>query len=620
MNKYIIILILVFVYCLQLQAQNVNEDYIRQHYNKIEVYIPMRDGVKLFTSIYTPKDESQKYPILLNRTPYAVAPYASDKYKSTLGNFKNMAKEGYIFVYQDVRGKWMSEGVYENVRPTKSNDNKKGVDESTDAYDTIDWLVKHVKNNNKKVGMYGVSYPGFYATAALIGSHPALKAVSPQAPIANWFVGDDFRHGGALLMFDALRFMYTFDAPRPVPVDNKRAPKGFKLASKDYYKFFLENKSLGEIKKEYLSHTVKFWDDLAAHQTLDTFWNARIITNHLKQVKPAVMVVGGWFDAEDAYGTFETYRKIEQQNKVNNTILVIGPWYHGGWARSDGDSFGDIRFGEKTSLYYQENFEIPFFDFYLKNKGEFKAAEANVYITGSNTWNSFDQWPPKESTTKKLYFNSNHQLTANAPSQEKAFVEYHSDPDKPVPFQQGIITDRKPEYMIADQRFVANRPDVIIFETAPLDEDLTIMGPITANLHISMSGTDADFVVKVIDVYPDSSSAISAIDEKVIMPGYQMLVRADVLRGRFRNSFSIPEAFIPDRITTVPVQLNDVAHTFKKGHRLMVQIQHSWFPLVEQNPNQFIDVFQAKSSDFIKNKHRIYFDKEHPSNLVIQVL
>ena len=620
MNRKLINLLFFFFLFLNLQAQEVDEKYIRDSYNKKEVYIPMRDGTRLFTAIYTPKDQSKTYPIILNRTPYTVAPYGEDKYKSSLGNFKDMAKAGYIFVYQDVRGKWMSEGVYENIRPTKNASDKNGIDESTDTYDTIDWLVRNVKNNNNKVGMYGISYPGFYSTAALIDSHPSLKAVSPQAPVTDWFIGDDFRHGGAVMLFDAFRFMYTFDAPRPYPVDNTKSTEGFNLPSKDYYKFFLENRSLGQLKDKYLKHTVKFWDDLAKHQTLDTFWNNRTVTNYVNNVKPAVMVVGGAFDAEDTYGAFETYRKIEEKNNKNINILVIGPWFHGGWVRTEGDSFGDIRFGEKTSLTYQERFELPFFEYYLKGIGDFNPAEANVFITGSNEWNSFSQWPPKEAEIQKLYFTNDHKLDRDPPTAQKKFIEYESDPSKPVPFQEGVITTRSREYMIADQRFVANRPDVVVFETEPLTEDLTLTGPILANLNVSMSGTDADFVVKVIDVYPDTSSAISPVDDKIVMQGYQMLVRGEVLRGRFRNSFSKPEAFVSNEITPVSVVLPDVAHTFKKGHRLMVQVQHSWFPLVEQNPNQFIDVFKAKESDFIKNTHRIYTDKDYPSELVIQVL
>lgn len=620
MKSLLSFVVFIVLSCNTLYGQEIDEKYVREHFDKVEVYIPMRDGAKLFTAIYTPKDKSKSYPILLNRTPYTVAPYGEDKYKSSLGNFKDMTKEGYIFVYQDVRGKWMSEGVFENIRPINSTSNRKSIDESTDTYDTIDWLVKNVQNNNKKVGMYGISYPGFYATVGLVGSHPALKAVSPQAPVTDWFIGDDFRHGGALFLMDAFRFMYTFDAPRPLPIDNTNGPKGFKMEGKDYYRFFLDNKTVGDLKKSYLGHTVKFWNDLEKHQTLDTFWNARTITKHLNQVKPAVMVVGGTFDAEDTYGAFETYRKIEKQNKNNNAILVVGPWYHGGWVRGDGDYFGDIQFGEKTSVFYREQFEKPFFDYYLKEEGQFKPAEANVYITGSNKWGAFDQWPPKESKQVTYYFGSDQSLSLEKPKGKSGFVEYQSDLNNPVPFQEGVITDRTREYMIADQRFVENRPDVIVFETEPLKEDLTLTGPIIANLKVSMTGTDADFIVKVIDVYPDTSSVLAANGSKAVMQGYQMLVRGEVLRGRFRNSFSAPEAFVPNQITEVAVTLPDVAHTFKKGHRLMVQVQHSWFPLVELNPNQYMDIFKTKPSDFQKNTHRIYFDDKNSSELKIQVL
>lgn len=621
MKKLLFYCILLFlIHIGNTHAQEVNEEYIKANYDKTEEYITMRDGAKLFTVIYSPKDQSQKYPILLNRTPYTVAPYGKDKYKSSLGNFPQMAKEKYIFVYQDVRGKWMSEGVFENIRPTRSKDNKAKIDESTDTYDTIDWLVKKVKNNNGNIGMYGISYPGFYSTVALVDSHPALKAVSPQAPVTDWFIGDDFRHGGALFLMDAFRFMYTFDAPRPQPITNANPPKGFNLESKDYYKFFLKNATIGKLKKEYLGHTVKFWNDLEKHQTLDTFWSSRTITNYVNNVKPAVMIVGGTFDAEDTYGAFETYKQIERRNAVNNNVLVVGPWFHGGWVRSTGESFGDIRFGEQTSTYYQQNFELPFFDYYLKGKGSFNPAEANIYFSGSNKWHTFDQWPPKESTPKTYYFNQNHTLSSNKPNVENAFVEYISDPNKPVPFQEGIITERTREYMIADQRFVANRPDVLVFETEELQEDLTLAGPITADLKVSMTGTDADFIVKVIDVFPDTTSITSPLNEKVIMKGYQMLIRGEVLRGRFREGFDKEKAFVPNEITTVQFTLPDVAHTIKKGHKLMIQIQHTWFPLVDRNPNQMIDIFKAKEEDYIKNTHKLYFDKNNPSSITFETL
>lgn len=587
---------------------------VQQHYDKTETYISMRDGVRLFTSIYTPKDKSKTYPILLNRTPYTVAPYGKDKFKKSLGSFPEMMELGYIFVYQDVRGKWMSEGTFEDIRPSRTKENKLTIDESTDTWDTIDWLVKNSKGNNGKVGMYGISYPGFYATAGLIGTHPALKAVSPQAPVTDWFIGDDFHHGGALFLADAFRFMYIFDAPRPKPITDLEGPKGFEFPGKDMYKFFMDNPTLSELKTKYLSHTVKFWDNLAKHSTLDTFWMNRTITHHLNAVKPAVMVVGGLYDAEDTYGAFETYRQIEKRNKKNNNILVMGPWFHGGWVRSDGDSFGDIRFGEKTSLTYQQAYEKPFFEYYLKGKGDFNPAEANIYFTGANRWEHFDQWPPKDVQESAFYLNADGSLSRNR-KEGAAYLEYQSDPNKPVPSQDGIITSRTREYMIADQRFAATRPDVLLFETEALEEDLTLAGPVIADLQVSMTGTDADFIVKIIDVYPDTTTALPAKNDEVLMANYQMLVRGEVLRGKFRNSFSNPQPFVPHQVTAVTVNLPDVAHTFKKGHKLMVQIQHSWFPLVDRNPNQFMDIYQAKKEDYIKNTHRLYFDAQHASKL-----
>ena len=620
MKKIYFLLVLVYLSISQIYAQGTTEDYVKQHYDKIEEYITMRDGNRLFTSIYVPKDKSKKYPILLNRTPYTVAPYGKDTMKKSLGNFPEMMKAGYIFVYQDVRGKWMSEGTFEDIRPTKTKENGHKIDESTDTYDTVDWLVKNLKGNNGKVGVYGISYPGFYSTAALIGTHPAVKAVSPQAPVTDWFIGDDFHHGGALFLADAFKFMYTFDAPRPKPITNADAPKAFELPGNDWYAFFMKNPTLSGLKEKYLSHTVKFWDNLAKHSTLDTFWMSRTITNHLNDVKPAVMVVGGLFDAEDTYGAFETYKQIEKRNAKNNSILVMGPWFHGGWVRSEGDSFGDIKFGTKTSLDYQQKFELPFFEYYLKGIGSFKPAEANIFVTGINQWKSFDQWPVKNTTSKELYLQSGGKLSDQAPTSDNSYVEYVSDPNKPIPSQEGTFTSRTREYMIADQRFVANRPDVMVFETEVLQNDVTMLGTILADLKVSMTGTDADFIVKIIDVYPEDEKDSSALNNKAVMQNYQMLVRGEILRGKFRNSFNKPEAFIPNEVTDVKLTLPDVAHTFKKGHKIMVQVHHSWFPLADRNPNQFMDIFKAKESDYIKNTHRIYFDKNHASKIKFESL
>jgi len=601
--------------------QNVDSLYIRDNYTKIERYIPMRDGIKLFTSIYIPKDSSKKYPFLINRTPYTVAPYGKDEYKTSLGPDPLFIREGYIFVYQDVRGKWMSEGTFEDIRP--HNDSKKGkeIDESSDTYDTIDWLLKNIENNNGKAGMYGISYPGFYSTAALPGAHRALKAVSPQAPVTDWFRGDDFHHNGALLLTDAFNFYSSFGVPRPKPVTPVDAPKRVQFTMNDNYGFFMDVGALKHVKERFFGDSIKFWNDLTAHATLDTFWKAREIVQHLTDVKPAVMVVGGFFDAEDTYGTLHTYKMIEKQNPKANNWLVMGPWFHGGWVRSDGSSFGDIDFGQETSTWYQKNLELPFFNFYLKGKGDFNPAEATIFITGSNEWEQFDVWPPKESATKQLYLQADGKLSFDKPTESNSFDEYVSDPNAPVPYQEGVNKSRSREYMIDDQRFASKRPDVMVYQSDILTKDVTFIGPLLAKLKVSTTGTDADYVVKLIDVYPENALDPKPNPKDVIMGGYQMLVRGEVLRGKFRNSFEKPEPFVPGEITAVNYTLPDVAHTFKKGHRIMIQIQNSWFPLVDRNPQKFMDIYkEAEDKDFQKATHRIYHDQTNNSSIEIGVL
>ncbi len=603
------------------RAQDVDSVYVRNNYTKIERQITMRDGVKLFTSIYVPKDisASKKYPVLLNRTPYTVRPYGENLYKTSLGSYSAVMRDGFIFVYQDVRGRWMSEGEFEDIRPTNLKSGKKDIDESTDTYDTIDWIIKNIKNNNGKVGLYGISYPGFYSTAGLVKSHPALKAVSPQAPVTDWFIGDDFHHGGALFLADAFKFMTTFGVPRPKPITPDKGPKPFNFPVKDLYRFHLETGSVKNHKDKYFADSIKFWNNLFKHPNLDTFWQARQIVKHLKDVKPAVMTVGGFFDAEDTYGAFATYQAIEKQNPKANNILVVGPWFHGGWVRSKASSFGDIRFGQETSTYYQEKLELPFFKHHLKGEGNFDAAEANIFITGSNQWHKFSAWPPKEAVTQQLYFHPNGKLSFTKPS-ANAFDEYVSDPNTPVPHQDGNIENRTREYMIDDQRFASRRPDVKTFQTDVLTEDITVTGPVLANLMVTTSGTDADYVVKIIDVYPDDTQETSPIDKTKLMKGYQMLVRGEILRGKYRNSFERPEAFVPNAITKVSYELPDIGHTFKKGHRMMVQIQHSWFPLADRNPQKFMNIYEAQPSDFQKATHRIYYNSEQPSFLTLPLL
>ncbi len=616
------LLIALIAFGFTVRAQEADADYVKENYTKIERQIAMRDGVKLFTSIYIPKDISaaKKYPFLINRTPYTVRPYGEKESKPSLGNYPAVMRDGFIFVYQDVRGKWMSEGDFEDVRPTNLNKGKKDIDESTDTYDTIDWLIKNIKNNNGNAGLYGISYPGFYSTAGLIKSHPALKAVSPQAPVTDWFIGDDFHHGGALFLMDAFKFMSTFGVPRPQPITPDKGPKSLKFPVEDNYRFYLEAGSVKNLKEKYFSDSIKFWNDLFKHPNLDTFWQARQIIKHLKDVKPAVMVVGGFFDAEDAYGTFETYKAIEKQSPKANNILVAGPWFHGGWVRSKGENFGDINFGTPTSTYYQENLELPFFKYYLKGEGNFNAAEANIFVTGSNKWHKFNTWPPQETTSKALYFHANGTLSFTKPIGNNSFDEYQSDPKRPVPYQEGVQANRTREYMVDDQRFASRRPDVKTYQTAVLTEDITVTGPVLANLIVSTTGTDADYVVKLIDVYPEDTQEISPLDKNKMMSGYQMMVRGEILRGKYRNSFEKPEAFVPNAVTKVNYALPDVGHTFKKGHRIMVQIQHSWFPLADRNPQKFMNIYQADASDFSKATHRIYHDQANASFLSLPVL
>ena len=587
-------------------AQDAKADsaYVRDNYEKIEQMIPMRDGTKLFTAIYRPKDQSKKYPVLLNRTPYTVAPYGANEYKKSLGNFPAEMREGFIFVYQDVRGKWMSEGVFEDVRPINTTKNKKAIDESTDTYDTLDWLSKNMKNYNQKAGMYGISYPGFYSTMSLVNSHPTLKAVSPQAPVTNWYLGDDFHHNGVLFLNDSFNFMSVFGVPRPEPITPDKGPKRPEFEIKDTYRFYLEGGSVKELEAKYFKKNIKFYNDLFAHPDYDQFWQDRNPLPHLTSVKPAVMTVGGFFDAEDAYGAFETYKAIEKQNPNVTNMLVAGPWFHGGWVRSKADTFGDMQFGSPTGEYYQQNIELPFFNYYLKEKGNFKPTEAQIFITGSNEWKQFESWPPKNISTQKLYLQANGKMAFNSSTTSTTFDEYISDPNNPVPYQGGVLESRSREYMVDDQRFASTRPDVMVYQTDVLTEDITITGPVINHLFVSTTGTDADYVVKLIDVFPENAPKYNG----KLMGGYQNLIRAEIMRGKYRNSFEKPEAIVPNHKTNVTYTMPDVGHTFKKGHRIMIQVQNTWFPLADRNPQQFMNVYEATAKDFLKQTQRIYHD------------
>jgi uncharacterized protein len=616
-------LTLIFLLALATQPLWAQEGFnTADHYNKYEYQVPMRDGVKLFTSVYAPKDDSRSYPIMLTRTPYSVAPYGADAYRS-LGPHEGFARDGFIFVYQDVRGQFMSEGEFVHVRPHLAQ--KQGpadIDESTDTYDTVEWLIRSIPNNNGKVGIYGISYPGFYTAAGIIDTHPAIKAASPQAPVGDWFVGDDFHHHGAFFLQDAFNFMWSMGRLR-TELTKSFHPR-FEYPTQDAYKFFLEMGPLAQADKKYLKGEVPFWNEMMEHGRYDEFWQQRNIIPHLKNVRTAVMTVAGWFDAEDPYGPLEIYHSIEKNNPGITNILVVGPWSHGGWVRSDGDALGNVRFHVKTGRDYREKIDLPFFRYHLKGEGEFESPEALVFITGTNAWRSFEAWPPAGAARKSLYLQRAEALSFEPPSDTspEAFDAYPSDPDKPVPYTSEIRIARSIEYMVEDQRFASRRPDVLVYQSEELSSDVTVVGPVTADLYVSSTATDADFVVKLIDVYPEDFPEIEPEEKYLNVPmgGYEMLVRGEVMRARFRNSYENPEALGPGEVSRVRFRMPDIAHTFKRGHRIMVQIQSSWFPLVDRNPQKFVDIYRASEADFQKAMHRIHRSAEFPSKLEVNLL
>lgn len=581
------------------------EEYqVKDHYTKKEVDIVMRDGTKLHTTIYSPKDTSKKYPILMQRTPYSSRPYGENEFRSKIAPNEFLMKEGNIVVYQDVRGRWMSEGVYDNMRAYIPNKKDKQFDEASDTYDTIDWLVNNVENNNGKVGVWGISYPGFYATYSLLDSHPALKAVSPQACIGDFFF-DDFHHNGAyLLSYWRATAVFGYEKTEPVKESWYTFPE---LNTKDQYQFFLDAGSLSTLDQYYKEDNV-FWTQLKEHPDYDEFWQKRGIIQHLKDIKPAVMVVGGLFDAEDLYGPFETYEKIEN-NSSNYNIMVFGPWSHGDWARNKKrQAIGNVYFGDDISLNFQKNVETKFFNHFLKGAGDENSGltEIQIFDTGKKEWNTYDSWPPKNIEKKVLYLNNNG-LTENKGNGAQEFI---SDPKKPVPYTEDIkmvFTPRK--YMTDDQRFAARRPDVLVYETPVLTEDMTLSGEILAKLKVATTGTAADWVVKIIDVYPPDAEDTEETQAYLKMSNYHMMVRSEVLRGRFRNSFSKPEAFISNKKTDVNIKLQDIHHTFLKGHKIQIQVQSTWFPFIDLNPQTYVpNIFKAKSSDFKKQTHTVYDD------------
>ena len=598
---------------------------IRSRYTKFEYRIPMRDGTRLFTAVYVPVDAAvgKRYPILLVRTPYTVAPYGTDRYASALGPTEAFEKEGFIFAFQDVRGRHMSEGEFVNVRPhNPKKAGPKDIDESTDTYDTLDWLVKRVQHNNGRVGQWGISYPGFYTSAGAIDSHPALKAVSPQAPIADWFWDDMHRHGAFNLSL-AFNFFSVFGKPRPQPTDSEEwAP--YDLGTPDAYDFFLDLGPLRNADAKHLKGEVAFWKDVVAHPNYDAYWQARNLLPHLKNIKAAVLTVGGWYDTEDLYGPLRTYAAIEKQNPGTANTLIMGPWRHGGWQGTDGSELGDAQFGFKTSETYQE-LALTFFKHHLKGGDKLDLSEALMFETGANRWRRFDTWPPKGLRETRLYFQPKGGLAFKAPTgATESFAEYVSDPGKPVPYTQQVLAGWSTDYMTEDQRFASRRPDVLVFETEPLARDLTVAGPLEAELWVSTTGTDADWVVKLVDVNPGKPRGWKKGDAEKGLKNrgaQQTLVRGEPFRGRFRDSYSEPKPFKPGEVTKVRFVINDVFHTFQRGHKVMIHVQSSWFPFIDRNPQTFVpNIFEAKDEDFIRAFHRVYHSAAHPSAIKVGVL
>ncbi len=597
--------------------------YIRSHYTKSEYMMPMRDGTRLFLSVYAPKDSSQKYPIWMMRTPYTVGPYGADNYRWDLGPSEAFARSGYIFAYCDVRGKGKSEGRFEDVRPFLPDKSGTQYDEASDTYDTIEFILRTIPNHNGRVGMSGTSYPGFYSTMALLSRHPALKAVSPQAPVTEWFIGDDWRHNGVLFLAHTFGFFSGFGRARPGEFEVPGP--GFDYGTPDGYDFFLHKVGpLRNVEEKIFRGRIAGWQEVLNHDVYNEYWKSRNPSQHLDNIKAAVMTVGGLFDAEDVYGPWQVYGSIEKRNSGITNFIVEGPWSHGQWNQDGGDRLGDIRWGQETGKFFRENIEFPFFEYFLKDKGENNFPEAYVFETGRNEWHKLDSWPPREAAGRTFYFLAEGKISTQPPAATAAdgggFDEYVSDPGKPVPFIDEITTRMAYEYMNGDQRFAAGRPDVLVYQTELLEQDVTFVGPLDVSLFVSTTGTDSDFDVKLIDVYPGNYPDPQPNSERVRMGGYQQLVRGEPFRGRFRRGFDRPTPFEPGKPDRIEFAMPGIYHTFRRGHRIMVQIQSTWFPLTDRNPQKFVKISDAVESDFQKATQRVYRTALMPSSIGVRVL
>ena len=579
---------------------------IRSNYSKTEYMIPMRDGTRIYSQIYSPRDQSEKYPIMLSKTPYGVGNYGPDNFRSGLGPSIEFAKEGFIFVYQDHRGKGQSEGEFIH-HPVYIPDKKspEEIDDSSDTYDSIEWLLNNTRNNGR-VGMWGVSYGGWHTAMGIINAHPALKAASPQGTPGDQFIGDDYHHYGAFRLLYA--FTWTSGNARI------RGSDRVTIEGEDAYEFFLKLGPISNVNKNLFKNQVPTWNEFMEHGVYDDYWLSKNVMKDMYNVTFPVLNVVGWFDAEDYYGALNVYYSIEEKNPDNKNILVAGPWSHGGWSRGSGDRLYQLRFDSNTSEYFRTNIQFPFFNYYLKDKGNLNIPEAQVFITGSNQWRSFDTWPPKEAEIRNLYFHAGGILSFNPPSETSSdsFDSFVSDPDNPVRYTAERRRSQGNRWIIEDQRFASGRPDVLVYESEVLTEDITIAGPIIASLNVSTTGTDADWIVKLIDVYPP--------DAPENLGNAQIMLAGEVFRSKFRNSFSNPEPLVPNRVTSIEYDLLDKAHTFLKGHRIMVQLQSTWFPLIDRNPQKFVDIYNAVESDFQKATHKVYRSLEFPTHIKLYII
>ena len=585
-------------------------------FNKTEVMIPMRDGVKLHTEVYTPKNSTAPLPILMNRTPYGIS--SADKgISNMIYRYSDMVPEGYIFAFQDIRGRYGSEGKFVMLRPLHDPNDPKGADESTDTYDTIDWLVKNVPNNNGRVGLDGISYDGFLVTMGMINPHPALKAVSEQACMGDTWLGDDFFHNGAF------RLSYAFEYTALLESSNENF--SFAFDRFDVYDFYLRLGALSNANTKYFHGKLPTWNEFVAHASYDDFWKRLAVAYGLKQPTVPNLNVAGWWDQEDFYGPMATYARLEKSDSKHLNYLVAGPWNHGGWGGGSGKSLGEIPFGSDTSVYFRQKIEVPWFEYWLKDKGALPLKEALLFQTGSDNWVHFDSWPPREAQTKNLYFREDGKLSFDAPQTDSADASdsYVSDPAHPVPYRHRPVDMTYPEdhpgswytWLVQDQRFVDNRPDVLTWQTEDLSEDVTLAGQVTAKLFASTSGTDSDWIVKLIDVYPQK------YPDDWKLSGFELMISDEIFRGRYYNSFEKPEPLKPGEVTPFTIDLHTADHVFKKGHRIMVQVQSTWFPLYDRNPQKFIpNIFEAKDSDYQKATQHVYRSKRFPSSVEIMTL